>query len=143
MKVKEVMSRELRGVRADATLRDAARQMQALDVGSLPVASSEGNRIVGLVTDRDIVVRAVANDEKTPETPVEDVMSRPLVCCHTEDEVEDAAITMKSKQIRRLLVLDEQNRPVGMLSLGDVASSDIAPSEITSLVRDLSTPEGA
>lgn len=142
MKVKEIMTAELQGVRADASLADAAERMRALDVGSLPVVASQDNRVVGIITDRDIVVRSVARGHDTREHKVEEAMSKPLVCCYETDEVESASKTMKGKQVRRALVLNEANEPVGMLSLGDLAKSTIDKNELSSLVRYVSTPEG-
>lgn len=143
MKVKEIMTAELQGVRADATLSDAAERMRALDIGSLPVVAAQENRVVGIITDRDIVVRSVALGRDTREHMVEEVMSKPLVCCYENDDVESASKTMKGKQVRRALVLNEANEPVGMLSMGDLAKSTIDKKELSSLVRYVSTPEGS
>lgn len=142
MKVKEVMSNELHGVRADATLADAAERMRTLDVGSLPVVAVNENRLVGILTDRDIVVRSIARGKDAREQKVEEIMSQSLVCCNENDELEDASKTMKSKQVRRTLVLNDAHEPVGMLSLGDLAKSTIDKQELSSLVRYVSTPEG-
>lgn len=140
MKVREAMTREIKGIRADATLAEAAEQMRTLDVGSLPVVSPEERRVVGMLTDRDIVVRAVARGNDTSRQRVRDVMSQPLVCCRADEEMEDASKAMKSRRVRRLLVLNDNSQPVGMLSLGDVASSDIEDKELTSLFRYVSAP---
>lgn len=141
MKVKEVMSSELQGVKSDSSLRDAAERMRLLDVGSLPVVSPDQSRVVGIVTDRDIVVRAVAQGEDVSKKRVEDIMSGPLVCCHETDELVDASKTMKSKKVRRVLVLNDTDQPVGMLSLGDVASSTgIEDAELKSLLRYVASP---
>jgi len=143
MKVKEVMSSELRGVRSDSSLKQTAEQMRVLDVGSLPVVSPDDNRVVGIVTDRDIVVRSVARGSDVSSQSVEDVMSAPLVCCHEEDAIEDASTAMKAKRVRRVLVLNDKNQPVGMVSLGDLAKGGIESAELTSVVRNVSMPASA
>jgi CBS domain-containing protein len=143
MKVKEIMSPEIRGVRTNTTLQNAAEQMRVLDVGSLPVVSPDDNRVMGIVTDRDIVVRAVARGQDVSNEKVGDVMSSPLVCCHQDDQIEDAATAMKAKRVRRLLVLNEKNQPVGIVSLGDLAQVPIEHSELTSVMRYVSTPVSA
>jgi CBS domain-containing protein len=142
MKVKEIMSTELRGVRTDTSLKEAAEHMRVLDVGSLPVVSPDDNRVIGMITDRDIVVRGVARRDVSDQN-VGDVMSSPLVCCHAEDEVEDASTAMKAKRVRRLLVLNEKNQPVGIVSLGDLAQGQIDHAELTSVMRYVSTPASA
>lgn len=143
MKVKDVMTEELRGVRTETSLKDAAEQMRVLDIGSLPVVSPENNRVVGIVTDRDIVVRSVARGNDVSSQKVADVMSSPLVCCHAEDEIEKASAAMKAKRVRRVLVLNEKNQPVGMVSLGDLSQGSIEHSDLTSVVRHVSTPATA
>lgn len=143
MKVKEVMSTELRGVRTDASLKEAAEHMRVLDVGSLPVVSPENNRVVGMVTDRDIVVRAVAKGNDIANETAGEIMSSPLVCCHEDDDVEEASAAMKAKQVRRVLVLNAENQPVGLVSLGDLAQNPIDHNELTSVMRYVSTPQTA
>ena len=143
MKVKEVMSAELRGVRTDTSLKDTAEHMRLLDIGSLPVVSPENNRVVGMITDRDIVVRSVARGADVSTQNVGDVMSSPLVCCHEDDEVEEASTAMKAKRVRRVLVLNDKNQPVGLVSLGDLAQGPIDQAELTSVVRNVSTPSPA
>jgi CBS domain-containing protein len=95
---------------------------------------------VGIVTDRDIVVRGVAKGEDVTKQPVSNVMSQPLVCVRAEDELMDASKAMKSKQVRRVLVLNGQDQPGGILSLGDLASAGLKESELSSLMRYVATP---
>lgn len=102
----------------DATLQHAAQTMQRLDVGVVPVC--DGERLVGIVTDRDLVVRALAAG-RGPDARVREAMTEGVTYCYDEDSVADAEATMKAKQIRRLLVLDRSKRLVGILSLGDLA----------------------
>lgn len=141
MKVKEVMSEDLRGVRANSSLKQAAEHMRVHDIGSLPVVSPDDNRVVGILTDRDIVTRGVARGKDVSSENVADVMSSPLVCCHEEDAIEDASAAMKAKRVRRVLVLNTENQPVGILSLGDLARGSIDHSELSSVVRYVSAPE--
>ena len=140
MKVKDVMSAELQGVRTDISLQEAAEHMRILDVGSLPVVSPEDNRVVGIITDRDIVVRSVARGDDATDRKIGDIMSTPLVCCHEEDDLEEASAAMKAKRVRRVLVLNEKNQPVGIVSVGDLSQSSIDRSELMSVVRHVSTP---
>jgi CBS domain-containing protein len=93
--------------------------MHALDIGMLPVCS--GDRLVGALTDRDIVIRAVAKGYDPIKTPVKEVMTQQIYYCFENDDVEDAAAIMEGKQIRRLPVINSQKRLVGMISLGDLA----------------------
>jgi len=106
-------------VSRDTPLADAARMMRDSDVGPLPVAD-EG-RLVGVLTDRDITIRAVANGKDPFSTRVDEVMTPKVVCCLDTDEVERAAEMMQSAQLRRLLVVDEGGRLAGIVSLGDIA----------------------
>jgi CBS domain-containing protein len=140
MKVKEIMSHELQGVHAESSLQDAAERMRALDVGSLPVVSADRNRVVGMVTDRDIVVRGVSRGEDVKKQAVSSVMTRNLVCVRAEDELVDASKAMKAKQVRRVLVLNNRDQPVGILSVGDLASAGMDESELSSLMRYVATP---
>jgi len=117
MKVSEVMTREVQTVRPDQTVREAAGFMLSADAGSIPV--TEGDRLIGMITDRDIAVRGVA-EGYGPDTPVRDLMSNDMVTARIDDEVDDVAVRMSEAQIRRLPVVDEQNQLCGIVSLGDL-----------------------
>lgn len=143
MKVKEVMTPQLKGIRTDNSLQDAAEHMRILDVGSLPVVSPDDNVVKGIITDRDIVVRSVARGHDASSQTVGDVMSSPIVCCHEEDSVERASAAMKSRQVRRVMVLNEKDQPVGMVTLGDLAKGPIDHDELTTVMRYVSTPAAA
>lgn len=119
MRVSDVMTRGVECVGPDATLQEAAAKMKALEVGPLPVCD-EG-RLVGVVTDRDITVRATAAGDAPAEARVADVMTPEVIYCFEDAHVEDAALLMEQKQIRRLLVLSQDRRLVGIVSLGDLA----------------------
>jgi CBS domain-containing protein len=119
MRVSNLMTMNVECTPPDATLQTAAEKMKVLDVGSLPVC--EHDRLAGMVTDRDIVVRAIAEGRNPAEVPVRDIMTPEVTYCFEDDDVEHAAQLMKQKQIRRLLVLNRQKRLVGIVSLGDLA----------------------
>jgi CBS domain-containing protein len=118
MRISEVMTREVRVAQLDDTISDAARLMAQLDVGVLPV--SNGERLVGMLTDRDIAIRAVA-DGLGPDTKVEEIMTRDVKYCFESDECADIARNMGDIQIRRLPVVDKDKRLVGIVSIGDLA----------------------
>ncbi len=118
MRVSEAMTPEVRVANADETIEQAARLMAGLDIGALPVGAD--NRLVGMITDRDIAVRAVALG-KGPKTKVRDVMSDDVKYCFADQEMEEVTLNMGDIQVRRLPVLDRDKRLVGILSLGDVA----------------------
>jgi CBS domain-containing protein len=119
MKVGEVMTANVVTIGPEATLTEAARRMRVLDVGPLPV--SDGGRLVGMLTDRDIAVRATAEGCDPETTRVSDVMTRDVVCCFEHDDVRQAARSMARYRKRRLVVVDAAGRVVGIVSLGDLA----------------------
>ena len=119
MKVKEIITRDPQCVTPDALLVEAAQKMKALNVGMLPICDND--RLVGTVTDRDITLRAVAEGFDPKVTTVRQVMTREVVYCFEYQSVKDAAQLMEDRQIRRLPVLNEDKRLVGILSLGDLA----------------------
>ena len=119
MKIKDVMTKSVETVRPDQTLQEAASRMKSLDVGPMPVCDND--RLVGMLTDRDIVVRAAADGKDLRTTKVRDAMTSDVVVCAEEDDVKDAAQKMKDRQIRRLVVVDGQKRVAGIVSLGDIA----------------------
>jgi CBS domain-containing protein len=119
MLVREVMTRGVEGVRPDDTIQDAAQKMKDLDVGPLPVC--DGERVVGMVTDRDITVRAVSDGLDPWTSKVREVMTPDVIFCFEDQDVNDAAKLMKERQVRRLVVLNRDSRMVGILSLGDIA----------------------
>lgn len=117
--IKEVMSKNVVCLSPDASLRDIAIKMKGLDCGAIPVC--ENDRLVGMVTDRDIVMKAVA-EGLGPDAKAREVMSSPVVWCYESQEVGEAARLMEVRQIRRLLVLDDNKRLVGIVSLGDIST---------------------
>lgn len=118
MKVSEVMTREVQTVRPDQPVQQAAYFMLNADAGSIPV--TDGDRLVGMITDRDIAVRGIARGYG-PETPVRQLMTDDLVIVRLGDDVAEAASKMSVAQVRRLPVIDEQERLCGIVSLGDLS----------------------
>lgn len=121
MKVSECMSPEVEIASPDDPIRDVARTMREIDAGSMPVG--ENDRLVGIITDRDIAIRAVA-DGLGPDTSVRQVMSTDIRWCYEDEEIEDVSEQMGEYKIRRLPVLNRDKRLVGIISLGDVSLSD-------------------
>ena len=120
MKLRDVMTKGVREISPDSSLRDAARQMKDLNVGVLPVC--DGRKIVGMLTDRDIAIRAVAEGCDPDSTKASEVMSSGVVYCYEDEDVREAARLMEKRQIRRLLVMDRNQQAVGIVSLGDLAT---------------------
>jgi CBS domain-containing protein len=142
MKVSEVMTRNVECIRPEDSILQAARKMRKLDVGPLPVCGDD-DKLVGILTDRDIVVRAVADARDLDETKVRDVMTPEIHFCLDTHDVHRAAQLMHDKQVRRLVVLDSDHRLVGIVSLGDLAvetRDDIMTGEA---LEGISQPAGA
>lgn len=117
MKISQVMTRDVKTVRPDQTAKDAAKFMLSEDAGSMPV--SEGDRLIGMITDRDIAVRGVARGYG-PDTPVRELMTDDVVCAREDEDVEEVATRMSQAQIRRMPVIDANDRLCGIVSLGDL-----------------------
>ncbi len=118
MQVRDVMTPSVRVADPKTTINEAARLMRDEDVGALPVGSE---RLEGMVTDRDIVVRALANDVDPVSTPVEKLMSDEVLYCFDDQDIEEVARNMGEQQVRRLPVVDHDKRLVGFVSLSDLA----------------------
>jgi CBS domain-containing protein len=118
MKVSEVMTRDVQTIRADQRVQEAASFMLNEDAGSIPV--TDGERLIGMITDRDIAVRGVAKGYG-PDTPVRELMTDDIVCAREDDDVDDVASKMSEAQVRRLPVIDDQERLCGIVSLGDLS----------------------
>jgi CBS domain-containing protein len=118
MNVSEVMTAQVARAEPKTTITEVAKMMVSVESGVIPV--TDGDKVVGLITDRDIVVRVVA-ENKSFDTPVSEVMTSEVETCGKDDNVADAAAKMGARQIRRLVVIDEAGVLVGMLSLGDLA----------------------
>ena len=138
MKVSEVMSTDVQIASPDQTIQEAARIMAAIDAGVLPVGAND--RLVGMITDRDIAVRAVALG-LTPDTPVRKVMSAEVLYCTEDDDIEDVAHNMSDIKVRRLPVINKSKRLVGIVSLGDIALAD-GPDSAGQAICGISEPGG-
>jgi CBS domain-containing protein len=119
MQVKDIMTRDVQVVSPDTSVFDAARKMRSFDIGCLPVCKNQ--RCVGIFTDRDIVIRGVAEGRNLENTAAGDIMSTNIVHCSEDDDISTVIKLMEDKQLRRILVLDENKYPVGICSVGDVA----------------------
>jgi CBS domain-containing protein len=133
-KVAEIMTHGVAVVQQDDTLQHAAQKMKSLDVGALPVC--DGDALVGVVTDRDIAVRGVATGMIPQESRVADVMTADVRWCSADDSVEHAMDVMGEAQVRRLAVLDENRKIVGVVSLGDLATRQTLNTDAT--LREIS-----
>jgi len=120
MKVSETMTRDVRVADPDDTIQQAARSMAELDAGVLPVG--ENDRLVGMITDRDIAVRAIA-EGKGPDCRVREVMTSDVKYCFEDEDIDEVTRNMGDIKVRRLPVLNRDKRLVGIISLGDVATS--------------------
>jgi len=138
MNLKDVMTSHVEVIRPETTLEDAAKKMKDVDAGSMPVC--DGDRLVGMVTDRDITVRATAHGVDPKSMTVKEVMSPNVVYGFEEQDVADAARIMEDKQIRRLLVLNREKRLVGIVSLGDLATRASSAAITEEVVEQVSEP---
>lgn len=121
MNVRECMTANPRVCAPEDTIRDVARAMKEIDAGFLPVG--ENDRLVGMVTDRDLAVRAIA-EGMGPDTPVGEVMTREVRYCFEDDDLDEVTGQMSDLQVRRLPVLNSEKRLVGVISLGDISHAD-------------------
>lgn len=122
MLVREVMSKNVKTVSPDQTLIDVAKQMRDGDFGVMPVC--EGDKIVGMLTDRDIVVRAAADGADLSKTKVRDAMTDEVLTCMEDDDVNSVSQLMSDRQVRRIAVLGKNKRLLGILSIGDLAEKN-------------------
>jgi CBS domain-containing protein len=139
MKVSEVMTRDVIVVSPDQGIADAARMMAECDAGALPVG--ENDRLIGVITDRDIAIRAVA-EHKSPDTKVREIMSEEVLYCYDDEEVEKVAKNMAENQVRRLPVVNRDKRLVGIVAIADVARGAKADTA-GKTVAGISKPGGA
>lgn len=120
MKISEVMTRDVEVLSPSDTLVEAASKMDDLNVGVVPVC--DGDRIRGILTDRDIIVRAIAAGFDPNERTVSEIMTEPVIYCYEDDDIQNAGRLMEDNQIRRLVVVDRNDKKlVGIVSLGDLA----------------------
>lgn len=117
--IKEVMSGQVQCAAPETSLREIAQMMKNIDSGAIPVCDND--RLAGIITDRDIVIKTIVNGADINKTTARDVMSSPIVYCFEDDDIGEAARLMEVKQIRRLVVLNRDKKMVGILSLGDIS----------------------
>jgi CBS domain-containing protein len=139
MRVHEAMTRDVKICTPGQTIREVAKTMAEIDAGALPVG--ENDRLIGMITDRDIAVRGVALG-KGPDTPVREVMSEHVHYCYEDEDLTRVAEGMGDVRVRRVPVVNRQKRLVGILSLGDVARKDDHRNEVANAVAEVSTPGG-
>ena len=139
MRVSEAMTREVRVASPGQSIRDVAKIMDEINAGAMPVG--ENDRLVGMITDRDIAIRAVAQG-KGPDTPVRDVMSTEQVLyCYDDEELDHVAKNMSEQQVRRLPVVNREKRLVGIVSLGNLAQRETRAAN--KAVKGVTKPGGA
>ena len=126
MKVQDVMSRSIEFIPAKTTLAEAAIRMRDSDTGFLPIADSDKDKLQGVITDRDIIVRAIADGKDPKKATVKDFKTDKVLYCYQSDSIESAADNMREQQVYRLIVLDDKSnkRMCGVVSLGDVVRND-------------------
>lgn len=135
--VRDLMTRGVRTLSPDDSVLFAAQAMAEMDVGAIPVC--DGQRLVGVVTDRDLTIRSLAQGRDPENTRLNQVMSPDVQWCYEEQSVEEAAQLMREAQIRRLPIVDHDRKLVGMLSLGDLAAKG-GEEEASDALKDISTP---
>ena len=140
MRVHQVMTENVSFVDPDMRIPEIARRMRDEDIGSLPVAESE--RLIGIVTDRDIVVRAVADGQDARGTTARQIMSPKILYCFADDSIEEALRNMGDNQVRRLPVINRDKRLVGVVSLGDLskAAQDQAGDALKDISQSTASP---
>jgi IMP dehydrogenase len=119
MKLSDIMTRDVKCARPDEPIRAAAMAMRDNDIGALPVC--EGDKIIGVITDRDIAVRVVARGEDPNRAQVRDAMTREVIFSFDDEDLEEVARKMGDKQKKRMIVLDRAKKLVGMIALADIA----------------------
>lgn len=140
MKLNEMMTTDVEVVNPESSLADAAKRMRRQDIGVLPVC--DGTRLVGMITDRDITIRAIAEDRDPKQTKVKDCMSSDLVYCFDDQTETEAEQIMQEKQIRRLPIISREKQLVGIVSLGDLAKRGSSVEEAGETLRRVSQPPG-
>jgi len=139
MQLKDIMTPKPECIRPDATIQEAARRMRDLDVGPLPVCGDD-DRLAGMVTDRDITVRAVAEGKDPKATKVREVMTQDVIYGFEDQDVADAVRLMEQHQVRRLVVLNRDKRLVGIVSLGDLATEAGDRAKAGEVLQEVSEP---
>lgn len=140
MQIREIMSTDVHLVDPNMTIHECARRMRDDDLGALPVG--ENDKLVGMVTDRDITVRAVADAKGADDCTVRDVMSEGILYCYDDDDIDDAARSMSEHQVRRIPVVNRDKRLCGMVTVADLAKAGIKGAEFQAY-KDIARPTGS
>jgi CBS domain-containing protein len=138
MKLRDLMTENVEVITPDTSLEQAARKMRDLDVGVLPVC--DGERLLGMLSDRDLIIRATAEGRDPKSTPVRESMTPEIVYCFEDQEASEAEQLMSERQIRRLAVLDHDKRLVGIVSLGDLATKTDKTRAVGKTLEKVSEP---
>lgn len=138
MKLSEIMTKDVSVIGPDASLTEAAKMMDDLNVGDLPVC--DGSRLLGIITDRDIVIRSISAGQDPNSSKVRDSMTSPVIYCFEDSDVKEAAKLMKDKQIRRLPVLNKDKSLIGIVSLGDLAVEQPSKNLSGEVLKEVSEP---
>lgn len=141
MLVKDIMTRDVEVIGPHDTLQQAAQRMKVFDIGVLPVC--DGDRLEGMLTDRDITVVATADGMDPTHTSVEDVMTPDVVYCYEDQPIEEAASMMEEKRVRRLAVLNRKKRLTGIVSIGDLAEKSQDETLSGQVLEKVSQPAGS
>jgi CBS domain-containing protein len=135
MNVSEIMSRKVEIISPETPIRDAAQKMKAYDVGFLPVGDND--RLVGTVTDRDMVIRVIAEGKDAEYCKTRDVMTSDVFWCYEDQTVDEVADYMAEKEVRRVLILNRAKRLVGVVSIGDLAKTGGEQQKTGELIKEI------
>jgi len=138
MLLKEIMTRDIEVISSEASIKEAAQKMKTFDIGILPVV--ENDQLVGMLTDRDIVVRIVSEGQDSQSTKVRDAMTHNVIYCFEDQDVEEAVQIMEDNQVRRIMVLNRNKQPVGIISTGDIAVLNEDEQLTGELIKQVSEP---
>jgi CBS domain-containing protein len=139
MKLKEIMTRDVEVIHPDDSLQAAAQKMRDRDIGFLPVC--DGDRLIGVVSDRDMIVRVIAEGKDPTAMMGRSLVTTPVIYCFEDQDVDEAARIMQENQIRRLVILNRDKRLVGVVSLGDLAMNRPAD-QSGEVLQSVSEPDG-
>lgn len=141
MKVKDCMCEDVCTIKPESTLREVAKMMSEKHIGCMPVCDNN-NCVCGIITDRDLVLRGIACNKDINNTKVSDIMTCNVCSCSETDDITNAETKMGQKQIRRLPVCDENNKIVGILTIGDLANKKVNKEELSTTLEDICNCNG-
>lgn len=141
MKVKDCMCEDVCTIKPESTLKEVAKMMSEKHIGCMPVCDNN-NCVCGIITDRDLVLRGIACNKDINNTKVSDIMTCNVCSCYETDDITNAETKMGQKQIRRLPVCDENNKIVGILTIGDLANKKVNKEELSTTLEDICNCNG-